>query len=90
MVVHFYSRKDASPSVPATAPHVIRRLRQRLGLTQEEFAHALNVTFSTVNRWENGHAQPSRLAWAAIESLTATHGIALSDLERANGESARE
>jgi DNA-binding transcriptional regulator YiaG len=88
MVVQFYSRKDAAPAVPTAAPHLIRRLRSRLGLTQEEFAHALNVTFSTVNRWENGHAQPSRLAWAAIESLTTAHGISLPDLERGNGESA--
>lgn len=49
----------------------IRNLRKRLGLTQEEFAHAVAVTFSTVNRWENGHAKPSKLARRAIESLTA-------------------
>lgn len=49
----------------------IRNLRKRLGLTQEEFAHAVAVTFSTVNRWENGHARPSKLARRAIESLMA-------------------
>ena len=49
----------------------IRNLRKRLGLTQEEFAHAVAVTFSTVNRWENGHAKPSKLARRAIESLMA-------------------
>jgi putative transcriptional regulator len=49
----------------------IRELRKRLGLTQEEFAHAVAVTFSTVNRWENGHAKPSKLARRAIESLAA-------------------
>jgi DNA-binding transcriptional regulator YiaG len=47
----------------------IRELRLRLGMTQEEFAHAVAVTFSTVNRWENGHAQPSKLARRAIEAL---------------------
>ena len=47
----------------------IRTLRKRLGLTQEEFAHAVAVTFSTVNRWENGHAKPSKLARRAIEAL---------------------
>ena len=49
----------------------IRERRKRLGLTQEEFAHAVAVTFSTVNRWENGHAKPSKLARRAIESLAA-------------------
>lgn len=52
----------------------IRELRKRLGLTQEEFAHAVAVTFSTVNRWENGHAKPSKLARRAIESLAAMKG----------------
>ena len=47
----------------------IRELRIRLGMTQEEFAHAVAVTFSTVNRWENGHAKPSKLARRAIEAL---------------------
>jgi len=47
----------------------IRELRVRLGMTQEEFAHAVSVTFSTVNRWENGHAKPSKLARRAIEAL---------------------
>jgi DNA-binding transcriptional regulator YiaG len=50
----------------------IRELRKRLGLTQEEFAHAVAVTFSTVNRWENGHAKPSKLARRAIEALHVT------------------
>src|SRR6185503_4276782 len=44
-------------------------LRQRLNMTQEEFAHAIGVTVSTVNRWENGHVEPSRLARKAMEGL---------------------
>jgi DNA-binding transcriptional regulator YiaG len=47
----------------------IARLRRRLNLTQEEFAHAIGVTVSTVNRWENGHIEPSRLARKAIHEL---------------------
>ena len=47
----------------------IKSVRNRLGLTREEFAHRLGVTFSTVNRWENGHAKPSRLAARALRSL---------------------
>lgn len=47
----------------------IRALRDRLGFTQEDFAHALGVTVSTVNRWENSHATPSKLALRALQSL---------------------
>ena len=37
----------------------IKMLRERLYLTQNEFAKALNVSFSTVNRWEKGKARPN-------------------------------
>ena len=47
----------------------ISELRRRLNMTQEEFAHAIGVTVSTVNRWENGHIEPSRLARKAMEGL---------------------
>jgi DNA-binding transcriptional regulator YiaG len=40
----------------------IRTLRQRMQLTQEDFAHLIGVTFSTVNRWENGKSTPNRIA----------------------------
>lgn len=45
---------------------LIRELRKRLGLTQEKCAARLGVTFSTLNRWENGHAKPSPLALKSI------------------------
>lgn len=47
----------------------VTALRRRLNMTQEEFAHAIGVTVSTVNRWENGHITPSRLARRAMEAL---------------------
>jgi DNA-binding transcriptional regulator YiaG len=47
----------------------IRRIRQRLRMTQADFAHAIAVTASTVNRWEKNHTVPSRLARRAIEFL---------------------
>lgn len=53
----------------------IRDMRSRLSMTQEEFAHALGITVSTVNRWENGHSEPSKLARATITRLAGSHGI---------------
>ena len=40
---------------------IIKTIRKQLGLTQEELAHELNVSFSTINRWENGHSIPKKL-----------------------------
>ena len=45
------------------------------GMTQEEFAHEIAVTVSTVNRWENSHAEPSKLAWKAIHELARRRGV---------------
>ena len=56
---------------------IIRLWRQRIGLTQEGLAAALNVTFSTINRWENGHSRPSKLAWRAMAQLAAERNCPL-------------
>jgi len=39
-------------------PKLVRELRERLGLTQEQFAQRVGVTFGSVNRWENGKRTP--------------------------------
>ena len=48
---------------------MIRKLRIALGLTQEQFAAKVGVTYSTVNRWENNKAKPSPLAMLKIKQL---------------------
>ena len=47
----------------------IKGLRSKMGLTQEQFAAKVGVTFSTVNRWESGKSKPSPLATKQIEEL---------------------
>lgn len=42
------------PNIPA----LVRELRERLRLTQEQFAQKVGVTYSTVNHWENGKRTP--------------------------------
>jgi transcriptional regulator with XRE-family HTH domain len=39
-------------------PALVKDLRQRLELTQEQFAQKVGVTYSTVNHWENGKRVP--------------------------------
>lgn len=41
---------------------VVKMIRTELGITQEQLARELNISFSTINRWENGHTSPSKLA----------------------------
>ena len=39
-------------------PTLVKHLRRRLELTQEQFAQKVGVTYSTVNHWENGKRTP--------------------------------
>ncbi len=41
---------------------MVKGLRYKLGLTQEQFAAQVGVTWSTINRWENSRGKPSPLA----------------------------
>lgn len=60
-----WMRKYSENEVPAK----IKTLRAKLGLTQEQFAARLGVSWSTVNRWENGRSRPSPLAMRYVERL---------------------
>jgi len=47
----------------------VKAVRKALNLSQEELAHALGVSFATVNRWENGKTSPSKLAKRQFEQF---------------------
>jgi DNA-binding transcriptional regulator YiaG len=46
-------------TLTSMTPRRIQKIRKALGLSQEDFAHILWVTWSTVNRWEIGNASPT-------------------------------
>lgn len=50
-------------------PKQIRDIRDSLGLSQEELAARLNVSFATINRWENGKSKPQKAQQEAINEL---------------------
>ena len=45
---------------------LIKAIRSQLGMSQEAFADAIHVAFSTVNRWENNKSTPNSMARALI------------------------
>jgi transcriptional regulator with XRE-family HTH domain len=53
---------------------LVKDLRRRLGLTQEQFAHEVGVTFSTVNQWENGHRRPQPFLLNKLLEMEAAAG----------------
>lgn len=59
----------------------VRTARYQLGLSQERLAAKLGVSFSTVNRWEKGHAMPSYLALDRFNALCKENNIEFRDAE---------
>lgn len=59
---------------------LIRETRQRLGLTQEQFALKLGVSYQSVNRWENGRTKPLPLAMKQIKQMLKRMGDRGKDL----------
>lgn len=50
-------------------PNEIKRLREKLNKSQEEFAQLVGVSLQTIYRWETGKTKPSRLALKALQEL---------------------
>jgi type I restriction enzyme M protein len=63
----------------SSASHLLRAIRAKLELTQEQLAERLGVSFATVNRWEGGMNAPQRAAQAAIAALAEDAGLDASD-----------
>ncbi|HEM2695189.1 helix-turn-helix transcriptional regulator [Streptococcus agalactiae] len=63
----------------------IKQIRKSMFLTQEEFAEKLNVSFCTVNRWENNKAIPNLNALKKIKHFCEENEIefkiSMKDLE---------
>ena len=53
----------------------VKQARQDMGMSQEELAQALNVSFVTINRWENGKSEPNRMAKSVFFSYCAKKEI---------------
>ena len=68
--------QQSDPALPADYSSRVRSIRERLALTQVQLAERIEVSFATVNRWENGQTKPARLAWRQVLNLEAGLGQA--------------
>ena len=59
---------------------LIKKIRSHMNMNQTEFAEKLNVTFATVNRWENGRAVPNKLAQDKIYDLCKEYDVPVYDM----------
>jgi len=52
-------------------PSFLKHVRAELGLSQEDLAREIGVSWASVNRWENGQAKPSKMAKERLEGYCA-------------------
>lgn len=75
---------DFMPAHPARAVLPPGEIRKRLGMTQEQFAHALRIPVGTLRNWEQGRVMPdpagrsllnavARSPRAVLEALRSGH-----------------
>jgi len=62
------------------ASELVKELRRRLDLSQEGLAQRMGTSFGTVNRWENGHSNPSPMALKLMEYVLKEMGDDGADL----------
>ena len=60
----------SSPSIPV----LVKETRNRLGLTQLQFAIVLGVSFQSVNRWEWSKTKPLPIVLKQIEVMVKEMG----------------
>ncbi len=59
---------------------LIKQIRTYLNMNQTEFARHLNVGYITVNRWENGHSFPNKLAQSKIYEICKANNVPVYEL----------
>ena len=57
-----------------------RRVRKRLGLSQSEFSHRIDVSLDTIRNWEQGKRCPTGAAKALLQVLDKAPEAALAAL----------
>lgn len=53
----------------------VKTVRLKLHMSQAEFAECLGVSFTTVNRWENGKTTPNYRALRCFEQFCKDNNI---------------
>lgn len=58
---------------------LLKEIRESVNYSQVEMAEELGVSFATINRWENGHVIPNKLAQDKIYDFCVKHSVSLYD-----------
>ena len=58
----------------------VKQARKDMGLSQEELAQALNISYVTINRWENGKSEPNRMAKSVFFAFCEKKGLKIQEV----------
>lgn len=58
-----------------TYADALKTLRKKMLITQTELASKIGVAFISINRWENGHCEPTMKAKRKLAPLFEKYGI---------------
>lgn len=60
---------------------LLRTMRKRALLSQEDFAKEINVSVGTINRWENGKTKPNITAMKKIKAFCEEKSLPFEKIE---------
>lgn len=58
----------------------VKSVRNILNMSQKQLANALNLSFATINRWENSRNAPSKLAQKTFYDFCESNFIDITQL----------
>ena len=58
-----------------TFGEAVLKLRSERRISQRQLADELNVSFTSVNRWENGRTMPNKMTVLVIRQYYVDHGL---------------
>jgi predicted transcriptional regulator len=64
-------------------PDVLKLTRQKVFMTQEDFANESQVSVATINRWENGKVKPNLSAMKKIKQFCDNNNLSFEVIEKA-------
>jgi DNA-binding transcriptional regulator YiaG len=64
-----------------TIDNILKSIRKELNISQEMLARKLNVSFSSVNRWENGKSKPNLIVLVALREYASQNNVSSEVME---------
>jgi putative transcriptional regulator len=75
-LIKLYQQQDDAEAMIDAAKYA-KRVRERIGLSQQEFSNRIEVSLETIRNWEQGKRSPTGAAKALLKILDRAPEIAL-------------